>query len=167
MKQYGLIGYPLGHSFSVGYFNEKFKAEHIDAEYLNFEIPAIDHFMEVVNDHPDLCGLNVTIPYKQQVIPFLDELDKTAAAIGAVNVIKLIRQPKGKIKLVGYNSDVIGFCQSIEPLLLSCKSYPCLGVGYRRCFEGCLLWIEESGLASDVCITYQAGEYPFLQRLVS
>lgn len=117
MKQYGLIGYPLGHSFSVGYFNEKFKAEHIDAEYLNFEIPAIDHFMEVVNDHPDLCGLNVTIPYKQQVIPFLDELDKTAAAIGAVNVIKLIRQPKGKIKLVGYNSDVIGFCQSIEPLL--------------------------------------------------
>ena len=117
MDQYGLIGYPLGHSFSVGYFNEKFKAEHIDAEYLNFEIPSIDRFMEVVQEHPNLCGLNVTIPYKQQVIPFLDELDKTAAAIGAVNVIKVIRLPKGKVKLVGYNSDVIGFCQSIEPLL--------------------------------------------------
>ncbi len=117
MNQYGLIGYPLGHSFSVGYFNEKFKAEHIDAEYLNFEIPSIDRFMEVVEEHPNLCGLNVTIPYKQQVIPFLDELDKTAAAIGAVNVIKVIRLPKGKVKLVGYNSDVIGFCQSIEPLL--------------------------------------------------
>lgn len=117
MNQYGLIGYPLGHSFSVGYFNEKFKAEHIDAEYLNFEIPSIDRFVEVVEEHPNLCGLNVTIPYKQQVIPFLDELDKTAAAIGAVNVIKVIRLPKGKVKLVGYNSDVIGFCQSIEPLL--------------------------------------------------
>lgn len=117
MKQYGLIGYPLGHSFSVGYFNEKFKAEQIDAEYLNFEIPSIDNFMEVVEQHPNLCGLNVTIPYKQQVIPYLDELDKTAAAIGAVNVIKVIRQPKGKVKLVGYNSDVIGFSQSIEPLL--------------------------------------------------
>lgn len=117
MNQYGLIGYPLGHSFSVGYFNEKFKAEHIDAEYLNFEIPSIDRFMEVVEEHPNLCGLNVTIPYKQQVIPFLDELDKTAAAIGAVNVIKVVRLPKGKVKLVGYNSDVIGFCQSIEPLL--------------------------------------------------
>ena len=117
MNQYGLIGYPLGHSFSVGYFNEKFKAEHIDAEYLNFEIPSIDRFMEVVEEHPNLCGLNVTIPYKQQVIPFLDELDKTAASIGAVNVIKVIRLPKGKVKLVGYNSDVIGFCQSIEPLL--------------------------------------------------
>ena len=117
MNQYGLIGYPLGHSFSVGYFNEKFKAEHIDAEYLNFEIPSIDRFMEVVEEHPNLCGLNVTIPYKPQVIPSLDELDKTAAAIGAVNVIKVIRLPKGKVKLVGYNSDVIGFCQSIEPLL--------------------------------------------------
>lgn len=117
MKQYGLIGYPLGHSFSVGYFNEKFKAEHIDAEYLNFEIPSIDNFMAVVEEHPELCGLNVTIPYKQQVIPFLDELDRTAAAIGAVNVIKVIRLPKGKVKLVGYNSDVIGFSQSIEPLL--------------------------------------------------
>ena len=117
MNQYGLIGYPLGHSFSVGYFNEKFKAEHIDAEYLNFEIPSIDRFMEVVEEHPNLCGLNVPIPYKQQVIPFLDGLDKTAAAIGGVHVIKVIRLPKGKVKLVGYNSDVIGFCQSIEPLL--------------------------------------------------
>ena len=119
MDQYGLIGYPLGHSFSMGYFNEKFKAEHIDAEYLNFEIPSIEVFMKVIDEHPNLRGLNVTIPYKQQVIPYLDELDKEAAAIGAVNVIKVMRQPKGKVKLVGYNSDVIGFTQSIEPLLTS------------------------------------------------
>lgn len=117
MQKYGLIGYPLKHSFSIGYFNEKFEAENIDAEYVNFEIPDIRDFMEVVEENPNLCGLNVTIPYKEQVIPYLDELDKDAAKIGAVNVIKIIRQPKGKVKLVGYNSDIIGFTRSIEPLL--------------------------------------------------
>lgn len=115
--KYGLIGYPLGHSFSRGYFNEKFKAEGIDAEYLNFEIPTIDDFMEVIEGNPDLKGLNVTIPYKEQVINYLDELAPDARQIGAVNVIQIIRQPKGKVKLVGHNSDVIGFTQSIEPLL--------------------------------------------------
>ncbi len=117
MQKYGLIGYPLKHSFSIGYFNEKFKAENIDAEYVNFEIPDINAFMKVIEENPDLCGLNVTIPYKEQVIPFLDELDKDTAKIGAVNVIKIVRPAKGKVKLVGYNSDIIGFTQSIEPLL--------------------------------------------------
>lgn len=116
MQKYGLIGYPLRHSFSIGYFNEKFRAENIDAEYFNFEIPTINDFMEVILENPTLAGLNVTIPYKEQVIPFLDELDKDTAAIGAVNVIKIIRK-KGKVKLKGYNSDIIGFTQSIEPLL--------------------------------------------------
>ena len=69
MQKYGLIGYPLKHSFSIGYFNEKFKAENIDAEYVNFEIPRIEDFMEVIEENPNLCGLNVTIPYKEQVIP--------------------------------------------------------------------------------------------------
>ena len=119
MQKYGLIGYPLKHSFSIGYFNEKFEAENIDAQYVNFEIPRIEDFMEVVEEKPNLCGLNVTIPYKEQVIPYLDELDKDTAKIGAVNVIKIIRLPKGKIKLVGYNSDIIGFTRSIEPLLQS------------------------------------------------
>ena len=73
--------------------------------------------MEVIEENPNLCGLNVTIPYKEQVIPFLDELDRDTAKIGAVNVIKIIRQQKGKVKLVGYNSDIIGFTQSIQPLL--------------------------------------------------
>lgn len=116
MKKYGLIGYPLKHSFSIGYFNEKFSSEGIDAEYVNFEIPKISDFLEVIEQNPDLCGLNVTIPYKEQVIPFLDELDPDTAKIGAVNVIKIIRQ-KAKVKLVGYNSDIIGFTQSIQPLL--------------------------------------------------
>ncbi|MDR0977220.1 MAG: shikimate dehydrogenase [Prevotellaceae bacterium] len=117
MQKYGLIGYPLKHSFSVGYFNEKFLGEHIDAKYINFEIPQVANVMDVINENPDLCGLNVTLPYKEQVISYLDELDADAAKIGAVNVIKLIRLPKGKLKLVGYNSDIIGFTRSIEPML--------------------------------------------------
>lgn len=117
MQKFGLIGYPLKHSFSKDYFNEKFNAEHMDAEYVNFEIPNIHDFMEVAEANPDLKGLNVTIPYKEQIIPYLDELDKDAVKIGAVNVIKFVRLPKGKTKLVGYNSDIIGFTKSIEPLL--------------------------------------------------
>ena len=117
MDIYGLIGYPLGHSFSKGYFNEKFEAEGIDAEYVNFEIPSIEEFREVVEKNDNLKGLNVTIPYKEQVIPYLDELDKdTAKRIGAVNVIKIVRTSK-KTKLVGYNSDIVGFTQSIEPFI--------------------------------------------------
>lgn len=116
MQKYGLIGYPLKHSFSIGYFNEKFRSEGIDAEYVNFEIPAINDFRKIIEENPNLCGLNVTIPYKEQVIPFLDSLDPDTAKIGAVNVIKIIRQ-KGKVRLVGYNSDIIGFTQSIQPLL--------------------------------------------------
>lgn len=116
MKKYGLIGYPLGHSFSKNYFNEKFHSENIDAEYLNFEISNIKDINTVLLSNPELVGLNVTIPYKEQVIPYLDEVDPDAAAIGAINVIRIIRQ-KGKTRLIGYNSDIIGFMQSIEPLL--------------------------------------------------
>lgn len=116
MKQFGLIGYPLGHSFSKNFFNEKFHSEDINAEYLNFEIPTIEDFPKVIATHPNLAGLNVTIPYKEKVISYLDEVDKDAAAIGAVNVIKFVTQ-KGKTALKGYNSDVMGFTQSIEPLL--------------------------------------------------
>lgn len=118
MDKYGLIGYPLIHSFSKSFFNEKFENEGIDAQYLNFEIPSINEFPQILDENPELKGLNVTIPYKEKVIPYLDELDKDALAIGAVNVIKVIPQQKGKAsKLVGYNSDVIGFTQSIESLL--------------------------------------------------
>ena len=119
MQKYGLVGYPLKHSFSIGYFNEKFSSEKIEAEYINFEIPDINNFPEIIQANPNLHGLNVTIPYKEKVIPYLDELDKQAAAIGAVNVIKIIRNKGGKPKLIGYNSDIIGFTQSIQPLLLS------------------------------------------------
>jgi shikimate dehydrogenase len=116
MDKYGLIGYPLGHSFSISYFNQKFADENINAKYLNFEIPSIDDLPQVLDSNPELKGLNVTIPYKEKVMPFLDFISPEARAIGAVNVIKVERQGK-KLTLKGYNSDVIGFTQSIEPML--------------------------------------------------
>ena len=147
MNTYGLIGYPLGHSFSRKFFTEKFEKEGIDAQYLNFEIPSIEEFPEIIKNNPELRGLNVTIPYKQQVMQYLDEISEEAKAIGAVNVVRIERpspQPspimgretmrnagnkpdglpiKGDMSeglrgsLIGYNSDVIGFVESIKPLL--------------------------------------------------
>ena len=116
MDIYGLIGYPLGHSFSVGYFNEKFQNEGIDAKYVNFEIPQIEMLEEVIASNPDLKGLNVTIPYKEKVISYLDNVSPEARTIGAINVIRVIHKGRSVI-LKGYNSDVIGFTQSIEPRL--------------------------------------------------
>lgn len=116
MDKYGLIGYPLVHSFSISYFNQKFIDEKIDAVYENFEIPTIDLLPEIIDSNPDLRGLNVTIPYKQKVMPFLDAISQEAMAIGAVNVIKVTREG-GKSRLKGYNSDVIGFTKSIESML--------------------------------------------------
>ena len=118
MEKYGLLGYPLGHSFSRNFFNEKFANEGIDAEYVNFEIPTIDDIMEIIAENKNLKGLNVTIPYKEKVIPYLDEMSAEARAIGAVNVVKVIRT-SNEVKLKGFNSDVIGFTRSIEPLLES------------------------------------------------
>ena len=116
MDKYGLIGYPLGHSFSISYFNQRFQDEGINAVYENFEIPTIEALDEVLNLNPELKGLNVTIPYKEKVIPYLDSISPEARAIGAVNVIKVSHEGKS-VKLKGYNSDVIGFTKSIEPMI--------------------------------------------------
>lgn len=116
MDKYGLIGFPLGHSFSISYFNERFQNEGIRARYYNFEIPTLDDFIEIVDSNPELRGLNVTIPYKEKVIPYLDEISPEAEAIGAVNVIRVTHKGNKTI-LKGFNSDVIGFTRSIEPLI--------------------------------------------------
>lgn len=116
MDKYGLIGYPLGHSFSKNFFNEKFEDEDINAQYLNFELPNIESLPEVIDMNPELKGLNVTIPYKEKVISYLDYISPEARAIGAVNVIRVSHKGKNVV-LRGYNSDVIGFTKSIEPLL--------------------------------------------------
>ena len=113
MRRYGLIGYPLSHSFSQKYFTEKFQQEHItDCVYENFPLTEIAAFVPLIQEHPDLCGLNVTIPYKEKVIPYLSEQSEVVRSIGACNCIKI----ENGI-LTGHNTDVTGFEQSLRPHL--------------------------------------------------
>lgn len=117
MKLYGLIGFPLGHSFSEKYFADKFQNESIeDASYRNFPIESIGQVMDMIKDNEDLCGFNVTIPYKQEIIPFLTAIDSEAGQIGAVNCVK-IKRASDKTELTGYNTDAYGFRKSLLGLI--------------------------------------------------
>ncbi|WP_297099143.1 shikimate dehydrogenase [uncultured Draconibacterium sp.] len=116
MKRYGLLGYPLTHSFSKRYFTERFETDKIDSTYDNFEIDSITKFPDVVKDNPEVIGFNVTIPYKEQVIPYLNELNDSAKEIGAVNTIRVTRTENG-VHLKGFNTDTFGFESSLKPLL--------------------------------------------------
>lgn len=113
-KQFGLIGRNISYSFSKTYFAAKFEREQLkNHSYVNFDLQQITEFPEIIRQHPQLKGLNVTIPYKEMVIPYLDKLSKNARTIGAVNTIRFTKQ--GKLK--GYNTDFYGFKKSMEPLL--------------------------------------------------
>jgi len=113
MKKFGLIGFPLSHSFSKKYFTEKFNKESIkDACYELFELKQISDFPGFIKNNPDIIGLNVTIPYKGSIIPYLDELDEIAEEVGAVNTVKVQSS-----KLIGYNTDVVGFKESLLKFL--------------------------------------------------
>jgi shikimate dehydrogenase len=113
MRKFGLIGYPLTHSFSKRYFSEKFEKEAVsNCQFDLYEIPRIGNFEDILRENPELEGMSVTIPYKQEVIPFLDELDPACAAIGAVNCIRL-RDGRRK----GFNTDYIGFINSLQSWL--------------------------------------------------
>ena len=115
-KTFGLIGKNISYSFSRKYFTEKFVLEILPKNsYENFDIQSIEEFPSIIKNNPQLNGLNVTIPYKKIVIPYLDKLSKNAKTIGAVNVIRFTK--KGKLK--GYNSDFYGFMKSLKPLLQS------------------------------------------------
>jgi shikimate dehydrogenase len=117
MRKFGLIGYPLEHSFSRQYFTEKFLREHIsDCSYENYPIEDIGEFQKLMSDEPELAGLNVTIPYKSEIIRFLDTIDPEAEEIGAVNVLKFKRFGR-KIKIFGFNSDVTGIKDTLQPYL--------------------------------------------------
>ena len=113
---YGLTGKPLGHSWSAAYFNKKFQTYGIRAEYRNFELDDAADIRSLVDGNPKICGLNVTIPYKTDIMQYLDVIDDTAREIGAVNVIKVDRSD-GRATLTGYNTDHIGFAQSLSPML--------------------------------------------------
>jgi shikimate dehydrogenase len=117
MRKYGLIGYPLGHSFSKKYFTEKFLKEGITGcLYENYPLKSLDEFMDLVSSEKELKGLNVTIPYKSDIFRFLDAVDDEAREIGAVNVISIFRDQSG-IKLHGYNSDVTGIRDTLLPFM--------------------------------------------------
>ncbi len=115
-EQFGLIGFPLSHSFSKSYFSEKFLKLGIqNCSYENFELSSIDQFPKLLNDRAEIAGLSVTIPYKESIIPFLDSLSKEALEIGAVNTIQINKTDK--ISLVGHNTDIIGFRSSLLSML--------------------------------------------------
>ena len=117
MRTFGLIGFPLTYSFSKKYFSDKFQQEHIaDAEYLNFPIEKIEDVL-LIFENQNLHGLNVTIPYKEAIIPFLDELDSSASGVGAVNTVVLRDEKK-----IGYNTDVYGFENSLLSFLAKAQS---------------------------------------------
>jgi shikimate dehydrogenase len=117
MKTYGLIGYPLSHSFSKKYFTEKFQNEGItDHQYELFPIGDIKSLPDLLSENPSLCGLNVTIPHKVNVLCYLNEVDEAAEKIGAVNCIS-IKKFEGETYLKGYNTDAYGFEESLKPLL--------------------------------------------------
>lgn len=125
-KVFGLVGKSLKHSFSKKYFEEKFEKLNFPFQYLNFELKSIDEIKDVFSNHPDLIGFNVTIPYKEDIIPFLDKLSPKAKAIGAVNCVKIIEDGQ----LMGYNTDAHGFKKSFESLLKpSHKKALILGTG--------------------------------------
>ncbi|MFY0253751.1 shikimate dehydrogenase family protein [Chitinophaga sp. 30R24] len=151
MKIYGLIGYPLSHSFSKGFFKEKFEKENIaGCLYENFPIPAITELPNLLAQQPQLQGLNVTIPYKEAVIPYLDELSKAAAQIGAVNCIQI---ENGRKK--GYNTDVIGFSKSLQPLLQPQHTHA-LVLGTGGAAKAIMYALQQLGIAYTV-VSRKAG----------
>ena len=119
MKKLGLVGYPLTHSFSQKYFNNKFSKENIiDYKYINFPIQSIAQFTEIIVQNPELVGLNVTVPYKREVMQYLHQIDPVTLEVGAVNTIKITGKTDKK-SLIGFNTDIIGFEKSLLPLLKS------------------------------------------------
>lgn len=121
MRKYGLIGYPLGHSFSRAYFTRKFQNENItDCIYENYSLSELGMLSKLLVDETDLCGLNVTIPYKSEIFRFIDVLDPEAREIGAVNVLK-IKRVGVRLRIYGFNSDITGISESLSPYITHAK----------------------------------------------
>lgn len=141
MRLFGLIGYPLSHSFSAKYFAKKFEIENIpDTDYRIFPLENITEVNSLLKLQPDLQGFNITIPYKVAILPFLDHISDTARSVGAVNCVKIERNQSG-VTLTGHNTDVYGFRESLVPALkLIHKNALVLGTG---------------GAAKAVCFTLE------------
>jgi shikimate dehydrogenase len=162
MRKFGLIGFPLGHSFSKQYFSDKFINESLpDCSYENFELKYLDIIRDFILTDPELCGLNITIPYKSEIIKYLDETDNEAFEIGAINVIK-ISYNDDKLCLKGFNTDIFGFRESLLPNLKDRKIAGAiiLGAGGSSKAVSYVLnklnigFIQVSRKPGEKCITY-------------
>ena len=128
-RLFGLIGHPLGHSFSQQIFNLKFDDERINARYVNFDIENLGLLSDIIDTYPNLAGLNVTIPYKELILAFLDEVAPDALSIGAVNTATITREHNGRPILKGFNTDYIGFTDSVKSLIEPGDKALVLGTG--------------------------------------
>ena len=156
MKLYGIIGYPLAQSASPAFFNKKFETEGIDARYIPFEIESTDELPAIIEQHPELCGFNVTIPHKLNVIQHLAGISDEAKAINAVNVVKVTRDTNGNPQLWGYNSDVIGFSRSIAPLL-GARHKKALVLGTGGASKAIVYALEQLGMETQL-VSRKASE---------
>lgn len=148
MKVFGLIGYPLGHSFSKDYFTKKFSDENINnCLYKNFEIESLDNFRSLIKNQANLSGLNVTIPYKEKVLKYIDHVDDIAKEIGSVNVIRIIDN-----KLFGFNSDYIGFKSTLEKWLPN-RSFNALVLGSGGSSKAICFALKELGINFEIVST--------------
>lgn len=165
MKKFGLIGFPLTHSFSKKYFSEKFERTGLSSTYAYelFEMEDYNELLPLIQNSPDLKGLNVTIPHKQNVIPFLDFIDPSAARIGAVNVIKI--QEDGQ--LAGYNSDYFGFRKSLEEFIPGLNSgFKALVLGFGGAAKAVVVALEDLGIdykivsrkSSETSVSYEEAK---------
>jgi shikimate dehydrogenase len=156
MRKFGLIGFPLTHSFSKKYFTEKFQELGINDQnqYELYSFEKIDDLNKVLRENPDVVGLNVTIPHKVNVIPFLSEIDPAAERIGAVNVIKVLANKK----LKGYNSDYYGFKRSVEEFLAGKNEIKALVLGNGGAAKAVMVALEDLGIEYKLVSRRKEGE---------
>ncbi|WP_372752451.1 shikimate dehydrogenase [Labilibaculum sp.] len=161
MDTFAILGFPLRHSFSKQYFTDKFAEENLDANFLNFELSSIQELPNTLKKYSNLKGFCITIPYKQEVMQFLDEIDPLAKRIGAVNSVQIIRE-NNEIKMVGYNTDIYGFTESLKVFLAGTKP-KALILGTGGVSKAVATGFEEMGIeyqfvsrkASEKCISYK------------
>ena len=157
MKRYGLIGHPLKHSQSRFYFNERFEYEGLDCVYQHFDLKTLDELHEVMEKYPDLCGFNVTIPYKEAIMPLLDDIDPIAQEVGAVNVVKIA---DGKMK--GYNTDVYGFEELLNRAINGKEISHALVLGTGGASKAVRYVLKQKGIpCSTVSRSADKGDYTY------
>ena len=157
MKRYGLIGHPLKHSLSRHYFNEKFEYEGLDCLYQHFDLKTLDELNEVMEKYPDLCGFNVTIPFKETIMELLDDVDDVAQAVDAVNVVKITN---GKMK--GYNTDVFGFEQLLNRAINGKEICHALVLGTGGASKAVQFVLKQKGIPfSTVSRDAERGDYTY------